>query len=321
LMNLGVCLSRAGNHHQAIFRVRELLEIAPENAMALGTLASSLSSVGDYDAARAAGTKTLLTKDSQNTAKTGNWKLPSTLPSRWISNPTKKNVISFSLWGSNPRYLRGAIDNVLAGPVVYPGWVLRFYVDDSVPIEVRDTLESLGAKIVVEPPNQGLRNRLAWRFKVANDIHVGRFLVRDVDSVINARESWAVSEWIASEKWCHVMRDWWTHTDLMLAGMWGGIAGTLPNMTEMLASFAPNVMETPNIDQLFLAKRVWQYVRKSCLIHDRFFSPPGTVPWAIPDPAGSIHVGQDVFSAHRASQEKRLADWINKLPSLQVAPR
>ena len=45
----------------------------------------------------------------------------------------KQAVIAFSLWGAQPRYLRGALDNVLAAAYLYPGWRVRFYVDGSVP--------------------------------------------------------------------------------------------------------------------------------------------------------------------------------------------
>ena len=87
-----------------------------------------------------------------------------------------------------------------------------------VPAEVRARLAQLGADVRLEPSGQPMREKLAWRFKVANDPSVGRFLVRDVDSVIGEREKAAVDAWLASDKWFHVMRDWWTHTDLILAG-------------------------------------------------------------------------------------------------------
>ncbi len=42
-------------------------------------------------------------------------------------------VISFSLFGGDRRYTAGAEENVLLARHVYPGWVSRFYVDDTVP--------------------------------------------------------------------------------------------------------------------------------------------------------------------------------------------
>ena len=34
-----------------------------------------------------------------------------------------RNVIAFSLWGSNPRYLRGALTNATVARYLYPGWM------------------------------------------------------------------------------------------------------------------------------------------------------------------------------------------------------
>jgi hypothetical protein len=176
------------------------------------------------------------------------------------------------------RYLRGAIENALAMPLIYPGWEGIFFVDETVPEDVRLALTELGGQVRVQPPGQPQRQKLAWRFLVANEAGVGRFLVRDVDSVVNQRERAAVDEWIDSGRLFHVMRDWWTHTDLVLAGMWGGIAGLLPPIPALLESYRPPHMETPNIDQWFLRDILWPCLRQSCLIHDRCFNPPGVQP-------------------------------------------
>ncbi len=41
-------------------------------------------------------------------------------------------IISFSLWGQNPKYLTGAIRNAVLVKQIYPDWVCRFYVDNKV---------------------------------------------------------------------------------------------------------------------------------------------------------------------------------------------
>jgi len=51
-----------------------------------------------------------------------------------------KKIISFSLWGKKPFYTQGAIENVKLQPKIYPGWTCRFYVDESVPKEIREEL-------------------------------------------------------------------------------------------------------------------------------------------------------------------------------------
>jgi hypothetical protein len=72
--------------------------------------------------------------------------------------------------------LRGALDNVLAAAYLYPGWRVRFYVDGSVPQGFLACLQEHGAEIKVQPDGQSQRQRLCWRFQVANDPGVGAFL-------------------------------------------------------------------------------------------------------------------------------------------------
>ena len=136
------------------------------------------------------------------------------------------------------------------------------------------------------PAGQSLRQKLCWRFQVANDPGVGRFLVRDCDSVVNQREVAAVQQWLASESWFHVMRDWWTHTDPILAGMWGGVAGVLPDLAALLSAYKPPAKETANVDQWFLRDLLWGSIRPLALVHDRCFRSEGSVPWPTPTLSG-----------------------------------
>lgn len=318
LRNLCVCLSRSGQHERAVERLQTLLVRTPEDFHALDGLCTSQAKRGRYVEAAAAGTRALILKDRAVCQQPQGWSLPDGEPDAWLAGRAgKQNVIAFSLWGSAPRYLRGAVDNVLAASYLYPGWSTRFYVDESVPSTLLATLGELGAEVCMQASGQSLRQRLCWRFQVANDPQVGRFLVRDVDSVPGVRERVAVDGWLASGRWFHIMRDWWSHTDLVLAGMWGGVAGVLPPLAHLLDTYQPEAMETPNIDQWFLRDTLWSYLAQSCLVHDRCFTPPGAIPWPLPAPDGTEHVGQDIFTAQGALQARRLAPWIATLPCLR----
>lgn len=318
LRNLCVCLSRSGQYERALLRLTELSRREPREYLAQDGLCTSLAKLGRHAEAAQAGTRALILKDEASGQPAKGWALPVGGPDTWLTErPDRQKVIAFSLWGSERRYLRGALDNVLAAAYLYPGWRVRFYVDASVPAALLACLQEHGAEVLVQPAGQSLRQRLCWRFLVANDPGVGRFLIRDADSVLNIRERLAVDAWLASERWFHIMRDWWSHTDLVLAGMWGGVAGILPPLTPLLATYQPGTMETPNVDQWFLRDCLWRYLRQSCLAHDRCFTPPGVSPWPQPAPSGNEHVGQDIFTAQEAQQASRLAPWIAALPCLR----
>lgn len=317
-LNLAVCYSRSERSEEALKYANRALQLQPENLVALDTLAKVHHKQGRDDESSAAGTRTLELKDRVSRPAPIDWKLPTENPHTYARRDGKVDVIAFSMWGKNPRYLRGAIQNILLARDFFPSWKLRFHVDESVPSELVELMGTLGAEVILQPGVHTQRQKLCWRFLVANDPAVGHFLVRDVDSVFSQREVLAVNAWLESDTWFHVIRDWWTHTDLVLAGMWGGVAGVLPSLSEMLASYSPNSMETPNVDQWFLRDCVWGFIRQSCLVHDRCFRFSNSIRLPGIEPEGNFHIGQDEFAVRRQEQETFLQPWIERYQSLQL---
>ena len=317
LENLAVCLNRQHKYQEAVALCERACALRPNSSNAWDALTRGHSSLHNWERAGHAGAEALRLKDIAATPLAG-WNLPSVAPDQFLAGRTLNNVIAFSLWGRHPRYLRGAMRNLLLIPELYPGWVARIYLDSTVPAAFRDVAQGLGAEVRLQPDAQSLRQRLCWRFQVANDPTVGRFLVRDCDSVVNTREVRAVGQWLASNQYFHVMRDWWTHTDPVLAGMWGGIAGVLPDLQRMLDLYRPATMDTATIDQQFLRERIWEGVRRSVLVHDRCYRSAHSQPWPDPTPAGSGHVGQDEFNAQRERQRGWLAAWIDQYEWLRL---
>ena len=114
---------------------------------------------------------------------------------------------------------------------------------------------------------------LFWRFRV-QDVSVERFLVRDCDSVFTVKERVAVDAWLHSNHYFHVMRDWHTHCDLVLAGMWGGVGNVLPSVGELLAQYAIKGLPVRTIDQRFLREQLWPTIKQSCLVMTAFLLCP-----------------------------------------------
>jgi len=104
----------------------------------------------------------------------------------------EKRVVSYGLYGSNPKYTVGAIRNAELVKVWFPGWVARFYCDNTVPANIIKTLKDLDAEIVTISDIKGGIAGMFWRFLVADDDTVDRYIIRDTDSRLNPRERFAV---------------------------------------------------------------------------------------------------------------------------------
>ena len=65
-----------------------------------------------------------------------------------------------------------------------------------------------------------------WRFLPMLDLQVNAMMSRDLDSIINERESAAVSQWMKSPYAFHIMRDHPLHSKEIMAGLFGIKLGT-----------------------------------------------------------------------------------------------
>jgi len=151
--------------------------------------------------------------------------------------PNGKKIISFSLFGGSSAYIEPAVLNAETAKDIYPEWTCRFYVDDSVPDTAIGRLKSNGAEIVRVDAEEAQWPGTMWRFLAADDTEASWVIFRDADSVISHREAEAVKEWMASGKLFHTMRDAETHTELILAGLWGMAAGTVPDMKGKIRTY------------------------------------------------------------------------------------
>lgn len=150
---------------------------------------------------------------------------------------TEKRVVSYGLYGANPKYTVGAIRNAELVKVWFPGWVARFYCDNTVPPHVIQTLKKLDAEIITINDIKGGIAGMFWRFLVADDDTVDRYIIRDTDSRLNPRERFAVEDWIRSGKSVHSIRDHPNHERPLNGGMWGGTKGSVKGITGMVKGF------------------------------------------------------------------------------------
>jgi hypothetical protein len=183
-------------------------------------------------------------------------------------------IISFSLWGTNPVYLNGALENIKLQEKIYPGWTCRFYVDKNNPIVGK--LKKFPCQVVLKDPENYLG--LFWRFEPAWDDTIKRFIVRDCDSRLNIREADAVREWEDSPYSVHSMKDHFHHRNyFLLGGMWGATKGFCTDFKRLRENFIFEAQKQKmylkkelyfDTDQYFLNRIIWPKVQENCLTHD-----------------------------------------------------
>ena len=181
-----------------------------------------------------------------------------------------KKVISFSLWGQDPKYLKGAIKNAELAREIYPDWICRFYCALSVPFAVINDLSSRENVELVQIPEWGNWEGLYWRFWAASEADVDVVISRDTDSRLNYREKEAVDQWLSSNKGMHIMRDHPYHGYSVLGGMWGAKKGTIKDIKSLIKDFSTS-------DQYGTDYEFWRQIGlpavgvDNIMVHDEFF--------------------------------------------------
>ena len=277
------------------------------HALALGSvspnthdcLCDALHRLGRLDEAVRAGRAALEAKDTLFGGREPVARIPAGMPPPFNPHDPAENVISYSLWGNEPRYLVPLRENATILAHLFPAWTMRVHHDASVDHSYIADLRRRGVQTrqMILPPGQPGHRRLLWRFEAISDPAVKRFLIRDADSLLSVKERVAVDAWTQSRCFFHAMRDWYTHTDLLLAGMWGGVGNILPSPSELFRLWSAWRVENDHIDQDILSDTVWPTIRRATLIHDSIFH--GTLGGVPFPPFGHLpaghHIGQNAF--------------------------
>jgi len=176
-----------------------------------------------------------------------------------------KKIISFSLWGNNPRYTFGAIRNAELAEIIYPEWTCRYYTGSSTPEETIYALDKKQNVEIVKMDEEGEWNSMFWRFFPASEDNVEIMISRDCDSRLSEREKSCVDQWIASDKKFHCMIDHPFHGGIM-GGMWGVKRGTINNIKELINKWPKN--NQWQTDQSFLNTVITPMISNSKMLHD-----------------------------------------------------
>lgn len=176
-----------------------------------------------------------------------------------------KKIISFSLWGDNPKYTIGAIKNADLALEIYPGWICRYFIGKSTPSDIIETLKEKSNVEVIQMDEEGGWNSMFWRFLPIIEDDTEIMISRDCDSRLSMREKVCIDEFINSDKLFHTMLDHPYHNGIM-GGMWGAKRGILKDMKKLIENW-PKTGQWQT-DQSFLNTIVQPLVNDTIFIHD-----------------------------------------------------
>lgn len=186
----------------------------------------------------------------------------------------KIKAMSFSLFGDNPIYCETMILNAEIADSIYPDWQLRVYHDDSIPNHVIKRLNDFSVQMInVNTLNIDKIPGTFWRFFALEDESIDVVIFRDADSLLSRREKVLVDDWLSSDQPFHIIRDWYSHTDLILAGLWGARSGLLSDIRKMISSYIDKnkFLHPTHADQEFLAEVIWPKIHRHCKHHSNIF--------------------------------------------------
>jgi protein O-GlcNAc transferase len=218
------------------------------------------------------------------------------------------NYVSFSVYGSDPKYLVGALENLALVKELLPGWFAVFYISPQAHSIIGADLLDERSLVIIKNERSNYAG-MTWRFEAIGLPNASHVIFRDTDSRITVREISAVREWVASSKVLHIMRDHPLHGSKILGGMWGIFAPKAKYIPKLLG--AMDKKDAYGMDQEFLAANVYKYFRHSRLVHDSFFLREISAK-AFPIPRGEGEYVGEVIDEH-GNFDSGLREFVTKV--------
>ncbi|CAB9507511.1 expressed unknown protein [Seminavis robusta] len=206
--------------------------------------------------------------------------------SRAPTSTVTLKAISYSLYGSNPKYTVGMINVATTLPRFFADWQAWIYHDNTVPNSTLQELQNVGHHVKLINVETDLPtwvhprlNPMTWRFLIASNPAVDAYAVRDSDSLPSAREFAAVEEFLKSGKAFHFIRDHPMHNPQkfapILGGMWGGVHRGVPHMDRLLKMWYSKKEKSTGYayadDQDFLWTEIMPLAYQDVLQHDSYY--------------------------------------------------
>ena len=176
-------------------------------------------------------------------------------------------IISYSLYGSDPKAMDGALVNAKLASLIYPGWIVRFYHDSSVSEKVLETLRAENVQLV-NIKTKTLEPKEIWNLYVAADPCLERYIIRNLDSRLTKREKTAVDQWVDSGKQFHIIRNNTIDGNHPVpSGMWGGTQAAILDIIGLIHKNTKDSKQFGTVQQ-FLNKEIWPIANLSVFQQD-----------------------------------------------------
>lgn len=181
-----------------------------------------------------------------------------------------KQAIAFSLYGSDLRYLVGAIKNaIIADQILDDEYELVFFVGASVPAWVVSTLRLFSNVQIIQTDAPEDHTAKLWRF-LACELDYDIVAFRDADARLSLRELHAHEEFLESGLDAHIMKDHPIgHNYPINAGMFTVRSALFKDIRALMES--ADISSYYTQDQDFLRNLIYPRIQFSCFIHDEFY--------------------------------------------------
>lgn len=177
-------------------------------------------------------------------------------------------VISYSLYNCRRMDMLNSVVNCFLAQKIYPDWVLRFHLDETVPSNIVSILSTFD-NVEIFDCNSSIEDakKMMWRFLPASDPDVDVFISRDADSWLSYREKVCVDAFLESDKSLHIIRDHCYHVHPIMGGMWGAKNGLISNIDKLMQQWYREVPIHVPYDQAFLARVIYPVHVNNSMVH------------------------------------------------------
>lgn len=222
---------------------------------------------------------------------------------------SRGGILAFSLWGDDPRYTVGAVENAKLAKWIYPDWTVRVHTDGSVPEQTVADLRAAGAEIIPAPKWDQWLGGMFWRLQAIDDPGFVRWGIRDADSRLTYRERQAVDSWIDSGWPLHTIRDHPGHQQPVMLCGFDGQRAAIQDIGSHIAAWRVNHGDGYGSDEAMIRERLWPEIRAKTLVHSEFGNLHGhggvIRPFPTKSPERFRFIGERIYEDNHPNGEDR----------------